>query len=207
MQRLRVKYTKEEEIKYISHHDLMRVFERTIRRAEIPIAYSQGYNPHMLISYGPPLPLGCTSECEYLDLEIDGWTSISNIQTKLKQNLPPGIKILEITLQPPKDKASSIQEQTKSFSYSVIFNPEAKAQVEKQNAQILSAKDLYIEREGKNGKKKINLNEFLLELKIEGQTLIFTLKNTEKGTLKPSEIISLFTEISFSRLHRQKLGF
>jgi radical SAM-linked protein len=93
VQRIRIKYTKGEEIKFISHRDLMRVFQRAIRRAEIPIAYSQGFNPHMKISWGQALKVGKTSEEEYAELNIDGWIKPRELQERLNRTLPPGIEI------------------------------------------------------------------------------------------------------------------
>ena len=95
MQRIKIKYTKGKEIKFISHRDLMRVFIRAIRRAELPIAYSQGFNPHMKISWGQALKLGKTSEEEYATLQFDGWVKPQTVMEKLNQQLPPGIEILE----------------------------------------------------------------------------------------------------------------
>jgi radical SAM-linked protein len=98
MQRIKIKYTKGEEVKFISHRDLMRVFQRAIRRAEIPIAYSQGFNPHMKISWGQALKVGKTSGEEYAELNIEGWIKPRELQERLNQTLPPGIEILEANL-------------------------------------------------------------------------------------------------------------
>ena len=98
MKRIRVKYTKGEEIKFISHRDLMRLFQRAVRRAEIPIAYSQGFNPHMKISWGNALKVGQTSEGEYAELQIDGWIRPHELMAKLNPELPKGIEILEAYL-------------------------------------------------------------------------------------------------------------
>lgn len=98
MKRIRVKYTKGEEIKFISHRDLMRLFQRAVRRAEIPIAYSQGFNPHMKISWGNALKVGQTSGGEYAELQVEGWTRPQELMSKLNGQLPKGIEILEAYL-------------------------------------------------------------------------------------------------------------
>ena len=66
----RVKFTKGEEVKFIGHLDIMRLFQRAIKRAKLPVAYSQGFNPHQLLSFASPLTLGATSEGEYGDIEM-----------------------------------------------------------------------------------------------------------------------------------------
>ncbi len=95
MQRVKIKYTKGENVKFISHRDLMRVFQRAIRRAEIPMTYSQGFNPHMKISWGQALKVGATSDGEYAELQIEHWVRPREIADKLNQTLPPGIAVLD----------------------------------------------------------------------------------------------------------------
>lgn len=91
---IRLKFTKEDEVKYISHLDLMRTFQRVIRRADIPIAYSSGFNPHQELSFGAPLALGVTSHAEYVDIKLDRDMPIAEIVDRLNANIPKGIRIL-----------------------------------------------------------------------------------------------------------------
>ncbi|MBN2058743.1 MAG: DUF2344 domain-containing protein [Candidatus Saganbacteria bacterium] len=98
MQRIKVKYTKGEAVKYISHRDLMRTFQRAIRRAELPMAYSQGFNPHMKISWGQALKVGATSSGEEAILQIDGWLKPAELMAKLNEKLPLGIEIVDASV-------------------------------------------------------------------------------------------------------------
>ena len=98
MQRLKIKYTKGEEIRFISHRDLMRLFQRAIRRAGIPIAYSQGFNPHMKISWGQALKVGQSSQGEYAELQLSEYIKPSQLRERLNQQLPQGIEILDAFL-------------------------------------------------------------------------------------------------------------
>lgn len=98
MQRIKIRFTKGEDIKFISHRDLMRVFQRAIRRADLPMAYSQGFNPHMKISWGQALKLGKTSDNEEATLHIDGWLKPHEVMAKLNKELPQGLEILEANL-------------------------------------------------------------------------------------------------------------
>ncbi|MEE8637478.1 MAG: TIGR03936 family radical SAM-associated protein [Candidatus Margulisiibacteriota bacterium] len=98
MFRVSIKYTKGEEVKFISHRDLMRVFQRAIRRADIPIAYSQGFNPHIKISWGNALKLGRTSDNESAELHMQSWIKPEELMRRLNQELPKGIEILEANL-------------------------------------------------------------------------------------------------------------
>jgi len=75
MQRLRIKFSRGEEIKYISHLDLMRCWERALKRADVPLMYSEGFSPHPRISLAAPLALGVTSEAELMDITVSRWVS------------------------------------------------------------------------------------------------------------------------------------
>lgn len=92
---IRLKFTKGNEVKYISHLDLMRVFQRAIRRTGIPIAYSSGFNPHQEISFGAPLSLGVTSDAEYVDFRLAEPMDAEEIAKRLNSSLPDGIRILK----------------------------------------------------------------------------------------------------------------
>ena len=96
VQRIRVKYEKKAEIKFLSHRDVINIFERAVRRSELPIAYSEGYNPHMKISYGPPLKLGLHSDNQFADFFMAIRTPLQDFFKRLQDNLPPVIKLLEV---------------------------------------------------------------------------------------------------------------
>ncbi|MBI5555116.1 MAG: TIGR03960 family B12-binding radical SAM protein [Elusimicrobia bacterium] len=95
LQKIRVKFSKKGEAKYISHLELMVMFNRALRRAKIPMAYSQGFNPHPKISFGPPLAVGFESETELVDIELTNFSELSTMIKNLSREMPPGISILE----------------------------------------------------------------------------------------------------------------
>ena len=95
MGKIRFKFIRGEQVKYISHLDLMRTFERAIRRANIPVRYSQGFNPHPSIVFGLPLSVGVTSEAEYADVEIDGELAPPVFLQQLNSQLPEGLKVTD----------------------------------------------------------------------------------------------------------------
>lgn len=86
--RLRILFRKEELVKYISHLDLLRAWERTLRRAGLPLAYSQGFSPHPKITIAMPLPVGCTGECEILDIIVVEPCSAQEAVDALKPVMP-----------------------------------------------------------------------------------------------------------------------
>jgi radical SAM-linked protein len=96
--RIRIKYTKGEPLKFLSHKDLMRAVQRAIRRADLPITFSQGFNPHMKISWGQALKVGQTSSGEHAELQFDKWINPREIMQRLNKELPSGLEVLEAHL-------------------------------------------------------------------------------------------------------------
>lgn len=96
MQRLRLEFSRGEEVKYTSHLDLMRFWERALRRAGIPLAYSEGFTPHPRISLAAPLPLSVTSEAELMDIFLKGRTSPLFLFRAIDQQLPRGIRVSRV---------------------------------------------------------------------------------------------------------------
>lgn len=94
--KIKIKYTKGEEIKFISHLDHMRVLERAIRRADLPIAFSHGFNPRMQMSFKTKaLKVGETSDACEAELTFEGWVKPEDVKERLNKVLPAGFRILE----------------------------------------------------------------------------------------------------------------
>jgi len=121
VQRLRLRFSRGQELKYISHLDLMRLWERALRRVDIPLVYSEGYSPHPRISLAAPLSIGMTSEAELMDVIISRSASAGSAIRAARQELPRGLDIVEF-LQVPVT-APSLQSQLRYAEYHV----EAKA--------------------------------------------------------------------------------
>ena len=95
MIKYRLKITKGEPVRYISHLDFASVMQRAICRAHLPAAYSEGFNPHMKISFASALSLGVTSDAEYMDLELKKDICQPELFDKLSATLPPGVQLLQ----------------------------------------------------------------------------------------------------------------
>ena len=94
--KIRIKYAKTGVLRYIGHLDVMRYFQKAIRRAGLDVAYSQGYSPHQLITFAAPLGLGVTSEGEYFDAEMNSLTSSEDMVTRLNATMAPGMEVKDI---------------------------------------------------------------------------------------------------------------
>lgn len=104
--KLRIKFSKTGTMKFISHLDLMRYVQKAFRRANIDVAYSQGYSPHPLLSFAAPLGLGDTSEGDYLDLQVNSMESEEIFLAKINEQMTEEIRLLDVSVQDEKEKPS-----------------------------------------------------------------------------------------------------
>lgn len=147
MRTIRVWFSKSGDACYISHLDLQRVMHRSLARAQIPAWYSQGFNPHIYLTFALPLPLGQESVCEAMDFKTeDDSLSLEEVKEKLNAALPLGLRVLEVT--EAKDKSGDI-----AAAQYIMWLPDAadvRAAVEKYN----SCENAYVSKIGKqNGRK------------------------------------------------------
>ena len=117
MQRLRIRFSRGEEIKYISHLDLIRLWQRALNRAGIPLTYSRGFNPHPQISMALALALGVTGEAELMDIYVDKFISPHAFTTAIGRQLPRGIAISGVFNTPL--TMPSLQSQVRQAEYTV----------------------------------------------------------------------------------------
>lgn len=94
--KLRIKYTKTGVLRFIGHLDIMRLFQKAIRRAKLDVAYSKGFSPHQIISFAAPMPLGMTSEGEYFDGDFESVSSTEDMMARLNATMPEGVRVLDI---------------------------------------------------------------------------------------------------------------
>src|SRR4030042_1664252 len=141
MQRLRLKFSRGEELKFLSHLDLMRVWERALRRTGLPLAYSEGFTPHPQIALAAPLSVGVTSQAELMDVVLSRWIPPQSFTAQIEQQLPRGIELLETW--PVGPKVPSLQSQVRFVEYRVEAKTEkGNQEVELALQPFLSAKEL-----------------------------------------------------------------
>ena len=100
VQRLRVRYAKRGRLRFTSHRDFSRAFERAVFRARVPMAYSSGFNPHPRISYAGAAPTGSASEAEYLEIALAEVVDPAAMHAALDEALPDGLDVLEVVESP-----------------------------------------------------------------------------------------------------------
>ena len=135
--KLRIKYTKLGSLRFIGHLDIMRFFQKAIRRAKLDVSYSKGFSPHQMISFAAPMPLGMTSEGEYFDGEFESVTTTEDMMARLNATMPPEIQVLDIIELP--DNAKPSMAIVTASDYCIYKNEECENDTIPQLLQALPA--------------------------------------------------------------------
>jgi radical SAM-linked protein len=187
MQRIRLVYSKGDELKFTGNLDMMKVWERTFRRAGLKIAYSQGFHPQPKIHQALPLPLGFTSQNDLLDFWLDSDESLGEISKKLERALQPGITVQEYQVVPAALKP--LQTLVTSAEYLVRMETESiHADLTERIEKLLRQNECLRERRG----KQYDLRPLIESLQIDKDdtsVLLMTLAARPGATGRPEEVL------------------
>lgn len=202
--KLRIKYTKTGVLRFIGHLDVMRFFQKAIRRAKLSVAYTKGFSPHQIISFAAPMPLGMTSEGEYFDGEFDLVTSTEDMLKRLNETMPEEIQVLDI-VELPDDAKPSMAIVTAS-DYYIYLNDEAVSDVFKELTPKLS--DFYNEnqieilKKTKSKEVMTDIKPLIYDIKPYKDGIYMLLASGSRDNLKPELVILALCEyasISYNR--------
>ncbi len=219
MYKMFVKYTKVDRMKFISHLELIRVIERALRRADVPLKFTQGYNPHPMISFAAPLSVGVSSEGEYLTVELMDEIEVAIFQKVMNDVLPNGIKFIMCKYIDPKSK--SLMSLTEYSNYVIMCSTERKysnKDIESKINHFLNREEIMYKKIGKKNKvRDINIKTLIKDLYLlssEENEIILktTIASGSKGNLKPEVLIDKLAEMDEiildsdrTRFHRLEL--
>lgn len=193
--RVRFRWSKSERYKYMGHLENMRLLERSLRMAKLPVAYSQGFNPTMKLSFGPPLPLGFTSESEFLDVIFTS-NYMPYMGETFKRALPEGLEILEAKVVLGANKSIS------SRLNRALYRVEDKYlqqidDIDSRIGNLLETETIVITREGKSRTTELDIRPAIYELYRENDNFYFLLGLGDGGYAKPSEVMQVLLGDNF----------
>jgi len=203
MQKIRIKFEKGPEVRFISHLDMIRAIERAVRRSGIPIAYSSGYNPRPRIAWGPPLPLGIESNCELADLTMERWIKPETIAEALGSELPGGLNLIEAGIGNPKEP--SLDSHMNRAEYIVLLSSGNKERLRERISKIKESSEIPVDKKGMTVNKRSMLHG--LELTEEPLGIRMKLQVGGGGTLKPKEVLDLMEDLEIQNIKRTGLYF
>jgi radical SAM-linked protein len=215
--RIRITFAKQGALRYTGHLDLHKLWERTARRAELPLAYSQGFHPQPKMNIAAALPLGFSSRCEVMDMRLQNDIPLEGLGEKLQNTLPTGIRVLNVEC--VDDREPALQTQVASAEYEVTLKePLDRPELERRIGSVINAVSLPRERRGKN----YDLRPLIEELEVMEsvsllpgqeqapgpQKIFMRLKAQEGATGRPEEVLdALGIPFEETRIERTKLLF
>lgn len=192
--RLRLRYTRTGKVRFLSHRDLARVLERAVRKAGLPVAYSEGFSPRPKLHFGLALSVGYGSLAEYLDVDLDpareGIGDVAEIPERLGAALPVGLDVVAVAELAP--GTPSLQEAVTSCTWDMDLPGADPGPVTAEVARLLSADELPLElvRKGKQVREDLRpLLRDLLARRIPGGVRLTAELGTKPRSVRPAELL------------------
>lgn len=207
VQRLRVTFSRGDELKYVTHLDMMRFWERTLRRAGVPIAYSEGFSPHAQIALAAPLAVGVTSDAELMDVFLSERMTPRAFVDAVTPQLPPSVRVLraeEAGMSLP-----SLQAEVRAAEYEVDVAGAALAEADQAVQRFLAAESVPWQHKREEEVRSYDIRPLVFELEArtgeDGVRLRMLLRNDSSGSGRPEQVAAALGLPAPARIHRTRL--
>ena len=195
--RLRLRWGKTNSQRLLSHLDNIKAIEDAIRRSQVPVTYSQGSHPRMKLSFGPPLPMGFTSECEFVDISLEQICTAPMVDS-IRKSFTEGFELLESKA--VFARTTALSESINRVIYTLRLDDNIDLKKLKTNATgILEKVKLELLRKTKAGEATVNIRPAIYEIIIRDNDLQLTLGIGHGGYARPTEVAGLLFEIDEER--------
>lgn len=202
--RIRITFVKQGPLRYTGHLDLHKLWERAARRAELPLAYSQGFHPQPKMNMAAALPLGFSSRCEVMDIKLEHDIPLDNLPIRLNSTLPSGLQVVGI--EQVDEREPALQTQVRAAEYEVTFTESIDhSELERKIDSVMELQTIPRERRG----KMYDLRPLLEELRLLSDGKLFIRLTAREGaTGRPEEVLDVLG-IAFeeTRIERTRLIF
>lgn len=202
--RIRITFIKQGPLRYTGHLDLHKLWERAARRAELPLAYSQGFHPQPRMNMAAALPLGFSSRCEVMDMKLERDIPLDDLPTRLNATLPSGLQVVNV--EQVEERLPALQTQVASAEYeAALTEPVDRSDLERRIGSVHELRSIPRERRG----KMYDLRPLIEELHLLSDGKIFMrLAAREGATGRPEEVLDVLG-IAFegTRIERTRLIF
>lgn len=199
--RMIVRFGKNPRLRFISHLDLQRFFQRALNRTGLPIAFSQGFNPHPVMAFASALALGWTSDYEVLDVKLSAPIGRKRAEESMRAALPGDLPVIQVKM--VEDRLPSLMPMVYASEYRI----DNSGVTEEMLADFRAQETVTAVRKTKSGEREINIRPLAYDLRLDGDALIARLALTDKDTLKPDLLVKTLTgkENEELRIHRTAL--
>ncbi len=192
--KVRIKFSKQGIAKFIGHLDVMRYFQKVMRRADIAICYSGGFSPHQIMSFAAPLGVGITSLGEYVDIEVEDSEPIATMKERMNQTMAEGFQVESITRLP--DQAVNAMSLVAAARYHLTFRPGYEPEDPKgwmkELEEFYGQKEIRITKKTKKGQKELDLASLVYELSAQGEGVTMVISTGSEENIKPDLVLDAF---------------
>jgi radical SAM-linked protein len=185
--RIGIEFSKTGMAKYISHLDLQRAFSRAIRRSNLPVKLSQGFNPHYVVSFASALALGVRSECECVEMALSEEVDTKVFLFALSNALPPGIEAKSAVRLG--ERAPKLMAAMREAEYTVAFTDVDIDMINAAVCDIMGQSEIIATKKSKGKIKQFDMREMIVSLEARDDTLVMRLVAAPAGSLKPDFVI------------------
>lgn len=192
--KLRIKFTKSGVMVFIGHLDIMRYFQKAMRRAEIDIAYSQGFNPHQIMSFALPLGVGVYSDGEYLDIEANSVTSSQDMKARLNQVMVEGVTVESVRLLP--EGTANAMSVVAAADYLVDFREghELHGFDMKGFLEFCAQDAIVVTKQTKKNTREIDLKEYMYHIEERDRKIYMLIGAGSANNIKPDLIMKAYAD-------------
>ena len=187
--KVRMKFSKNGPIKFIGHLDVMRYFQKAIRRAEIDIAYSQGFSPHQIMSFAQPLGVGVESNGEYVDVELNTAVSSKDVMDKLNAVMNEGIKIESVKKLPEGAINAMASVAASKYLLSIKAGYDLGVDFFSQCVKLSQKEHIYIVKKTKKSEVEMDLKPAIFEMNVTEDGLMMFVDSSSSGNIKPNLVL------------------
>lgn len=192
--KVRIKFAKRGNMKFIGHLDIMRYFQKAMRRAGVDIVYSEGFSPHQKMSFAAPLGVGILSEGEYLDIEVHSTLSSKEMISALNDVMVEGMEVLSYKLLP--DGAGKAMALVAAADYALEFRegyePDSFDAFSSEFLSFISQPEITVTKKTKKGERTLDLKPLIYDAAIKNHSIFLSLCTGSTDNIKPELVMEAF---------------
>lgn len=186
-QRILIQLSVRGDIRFVSHHDLMKTLGRAARRAGLSVAMSEGFNPRQKISLLLARGVGVASEAEYAEIDLDAWESVADVGRRLNEQLPEGLRVERAVLGQPRGRHRVV---------GIDYRVDCRSRPDVTNEQVealLDSQEIWVERERRKsgtalGVRRVNIRPFIRSIRVGECRVEMSLEVSDRGTTRVEEV-------------------
>jgi len=199
VQRLRVRYAKRGRLRFASHRDFQRAFERALRRAGVPMAYSAGFSPHPKVSYAGAAPTGAASEAEYLEIGVLAPLDPDAVRAALDAGLPPGLDVVDVVVA----RSGSLAERLTASIWRIELPGVTPVAAQTPVAEFLGREVVEVQRRTKSGIRTFDARGAVVELSVESSAadgppcaILHLVVRHQTPAVRPDDVLSALHQVA-----------